>query len=126
MPARRMVSIIGFTLGAAFFLTGWARLTPDDGPRYTNETHLVRPTDYREWPFLGSGLGLTYNTSSEPDSSPGFTNVFVNPSSYHGFMESGVWPDGTISVLEIRSPRKDAPPNQGACSRPNCCPWKPR
>ena len=30
-----------------------------DGPRYDG-LRLVRPLDYREWPFLGSGLGLTY------------------------------------------------------------------
>lgn len=32
-----------------------------DGPRYEDETSLVFPTDYREWPFIGSGLGLTYD-----------------------------------------------------------------
>ena len=34
----------------------------NDGPQYTNGTSLVRPTDYREWIFLSSGLGMTYET----------------------------------------------------------------
>ena len=40
-----------------------------DGPRYEDETSLVFPTDYREWPFIGSGLGLTYDEEArEADS----------------------------------------------------------
>ena len=37
-----------------------------DGPRYQNGNHLVRPADYREWPFLGAGLGLTYDAEPGP------------------------------------------------------------
>ena len=36
-----------------------------DGPRYEDETSLVFPTDYREWPFIGSGLGLTYDEEAQ-------------------------------------------------------------
>ena len=74
---------------------------PGDGPRYTDGTNLVRPPDYREWPFLGSGLGLTYE--GEPARpTPNFTNVFVNPSSYRAFMQTGAWLNGTVFVLELR------------------------
>jgi hypothetical protein len=31
-----------------------------------------------------------------------FDNVFVNPSSYRAFLQSGTWPDKTTLVLEIR------------------------
>jgi hypothetical protein len=64
---------------------------------------LVRPTDYREWMFLGSGLGMSYEPpSAAAAASPRFGNVFVNPSSYRGFMQTGKWPDGTIFILENR------------------------
>ena len=33
---------------------------------------------------------------------PAFDNVFVNPSAWVKFKETGVWPEGTIFVLEIR------------------------
>ena len=84
-----------------------------DGPRYVNGTSLVRPPDYREWVFLGAGLGMTYDQSVRENPSPTFTNVFVNPSAYRGFMNSGRWPNGSVFVLEFRRSQADSPPNKG-------------
>jgi hypothetical protein len=85
-----------------------------DGPRYQDGTSLVRPTDYREWAFLGSGLGLDYEPpDSSANPSPNFTSVFVNPSSYRGFMQTGTWPNETVFVLEIRRSETNAAPNVG-------------
>ena len=66
--------------------------------------NLVFPDDYREWTFLSSGLSMTYEDEGD-GSETGlrvFQNVFVNPSSYRGFMETGVWPNETVFVLEFR------------------------
>ena len=92
---------------------GWAaaigaQTGVQDGPQYRNETSLVRPDDYREWQFLSSGLGMTYEAEvrdfAGAESRPQrFQNVFVNRSSYGSFVETGAWPDGTIFVLEIRA-----------------------
>src|ERR1700721_1452155 len=35
----------------------------DPIPRYTGQS-LVRPENYREWIFLSSGLGMSYNPSA--------------------------------------------------------------
>ena len=83
---------------------------PSDGPRYVEGSRLVRPTDYREWPLLGSGLGLTYE--GEPDA-PTFTNAFVNPSAYRAFLETGGWPDATVFVLELRRAATDTRVGRG-------------
>jgi hypothetical protein len=83
-----------------------------DGPRYDG-TRLIRPADYREWPFLGSGLGLTYDSGNAANAAPPFTNVFVNPSSYRSFIETGVWPNQTMFVLESRRSETNAAPNVG-------------
>jgi len=32
-----------------------------------------------------------------------FTNVFVNREAYHGFMQTGQWPEGTTFFLEVRA-----------------------
>ena len=81
---------------------------------YVNETSLVLPTDYREWPFIGSGLGLTYEEEvASPERPPTFTNVFVNPAAYRGFMETGIWPNESIFVLEFRRSETEAVPNNG-------------
>ncbi len=84
----------------------------DAGSRYLDGPNLVRPADYREWPFIGAGLGLTYEEEAPPEGRPPtFTNVFVNPSGYRGFMDTGSWPDATVFVLEFRRSVTDAPPN---------------
>jgi len=77
--------------------------SPGDGPRYVNGMNLARPTDYREWVFVSSGLGMEYDPM--PGAPPGqrFGNVFVNPASYRSFMKSGKWPDRTVFVLEFRA-----------------------
>jgi len=70
--------------------------------QYTKEGELVLPKDYRQWVFLSSGIGMTY-TSAAPAGNPPFENVFVNPAAYQEFMKTGVWPDKTVLLLEIRA-----------------------
>ena len=103
---RTLAIVCAAVLGVGATVT-LAQQAPDDGPRYENGTQLVRPDNYREWVFLGAGLGMTYEEDtadgvSSEELSQLFTNVFVNPSSYRGFMETGVWPDRTTFVLEFR------------------------
>ncbi len=108
------VCVAGMACGLGLSMTVRAQESADDGPRYTNGTSLVRPTDYREWMFLSSGLGMTYQPpASGAQSAPQFfQNVFVNPSSYRSFMETGTWPDETVFILEIRRAGSDASINR--------------
>ena len=99
---KKVVVLLGLAYGFAFSLATNAQQAPSDGPRYTG-TALVRPADYREWVFLSSGLGMTYEAPSANPRPPTFGNVFVNPSSYRSFMKTGKWPDKTIFVLEFRN-----------------------
>jgi hypothetical protein len=84
-----------------------------DGPKYAQGTNnLLRPDNYREWVFLGSSLGLNYPA---PGAAPGpdqFNNVFVNPTSYRSFLQTGKWPDKTIWVLEFRGVGKESVANR--------------
>jgi hypothetical protein len=107
-----------FRFGAVFgmflflFVAAWSLALsaqqPIDGPTYINGTSLVRPPNYREWVFIGSGLGMTYDGSANNTT---FTNVFVNPAAYRGFMNTGRWPDKSVFVLEFRASATEAPPN---------------
>ena len=74
-----------------------------DAVKYTQEGELVMPKDYRQWVFLSSGIGMTYNAGATPNANPPFENVFVNPVAYQGFMKTGVWPDKTVMLLEVRT-----------------------
>jgi hypothetical protein len=72
------------------------------------------PSDYREWIFLSSGLGMTYGPpAATSQAAPLFDNVFVNRTGYAGFLKSGSWPDGTFFVLEVRSSESKRSINQG-------------
>ena len=91
------------------------------GPTYTSSGELIRPTDFREWMFVTSGLGMTYNTptprpgsgQANPVRTPSFTNVYVNPSSYRAFVQTGQWPDKTMFILEVRASASEGSINRG-------------
>jgi hypothetical protein len=47
---------------------------------------------------------MTYGPAASANTqNPAFDNVFVNPSSYRAFVETGHWPDKTMFVLEVRN-----------------------
>ncbi len=72
-----------------------------DGPKHAANGALLRPTTYREWVFLSSGLGMTY-VKDKPKTPPAFDNAFVTPSAYKHFVETGTWQEGTYFVTELR------------------------
>ena len=83
------------------------------GPRYTASGELIRPTDFREWMFVTSGLGMTYSEPTGAARAPNFTNVYVNPSSHRAFMKTGQWPDKTMFILEVRASSSEGSINKG-------------
>jgi len=84
-----------------------------DSPRYTESGELMRPENYREWIYLTSGLGMTYGPAAQLSPDPKFDNVFVEPSAYRSFRETGKWPDKTIFILEIRRSQSHGSINNG-------------
>ena len=69
-------------------------------PEYTSDNQLLSPKNFREWIFLSSGLGMSYNAGSSDHVM--FTNVFVPQWAYSEFIKSGKWPDKTVFVVEER------------------------
>lgn len=107
---RRLLT--GIILATAALVSIAAGGRPADGPQYAENGRLRFPRDYRSWVFLSSGLGMTYGPlASEND--PRFDNVFVNPSAYRAFLDTGRWPDGTILVLEVRAAQSKGSINRG-------------
>jgi hypothetical protein len=85
------------------------------GPQYSKNGALMFPTGYRDWTFVTSGLGMTYGPTGVADAqgNPNFDNVFVEPSSYQAFLQTGTWPDRTVLVIEARSSDSKASINKG-------------
>lgn len=97
-----LVLIIAAT-AVSFVATADALISANThAPAYTADGKLILPTDYREWVYLSSGLGMSYNPKAMASPSPMFDNTFVNPESYRAFVRTGTWPDRTVIVLEVR------------------------
>lgn len=104
MRHKIAASVLVVVVGAGLGWSVGAQAPATDGPAYTSGGKLLRPANYREWMFVTSGLGMTYGSAANASAAaPRFDNVFVNPSSYRSFMQTGKWPDKTIFILEIRS-----------------------
>lgn len=113
---RRRFSMVPAACLCVVAVTASAQPPSGDGPRYENGTDLVRPADYRAWPFIGAGLGMTYDgergTQAAGPDNPRFTHAFVNPSAYAHFMRTGSWPDGTVFMLEFRASQTEGSINR--------------
>jgi hypothetical protein len=68
---------------------------------YTADGKLVFPKDYRTWVYLSSGMDMAYVEGAASDQHL-FDSVFVDPASYASFQKTGIWPDKTVMVLEVR------------------------
>ena len=67
-------------------------------PRFTAANELRRPEGYREWIFVGSTLGVSYNEKAPAN--PAFHNLYINPRAYRDYKQSGRFPEGTIIAME--------------------------
>jgi hypothetical protein len=82
-------------------------------PIFRTNGALERPSGYREWVFVTSGLGMTYGPAGSNSGPPMFDNVFVNRRAYAAFSVAGKWPDGTMFVLEVRRGEENVSINHG-------------
>jgi hypothetical protein len=91
--------------------SGQSKLT---GALFDTAGKLQRPTDYRNWRFVTTGLGMSYGPAAQAAALSGhamFDNVFVQPQAHDAFLRDGVWPEGTMFVLELRGTETQRAPN---------------
>jgi hypothetical protein len=75
-----------------------------DLPAYDKSGNLLSPTDYRQWVYLTSGMDMSYTAkSTDAGDHSMFDNVFIDPTAYRSFQQTGTWPDKTTMVLEVRA-----------------------
>ncbi len=81
-------------------------------PRFTAQNELLRPEGYREWLFVGSGLGMGYTEEEVGYNIPHFTNIYLQPEAYRQFAATGNFPDKTVLVMEVVSAGSKSSINQ--------------
>ena len=78
-------------------------------PQYTADGALRRPADVDRWILVGASLGLGYSDATEDG--PGmFHRVYLEPTAYDHYRETGRFRDGTMLALSIRQPSRRVPP----------------
>lgn len=134
MPAAALLALVAFPslMGRTGFMNPGPAVPPvggeealvalvqaERGPAavFEGDDTLLRPEGYREWVFVGSSLGLSYADIPDPANRREddlFHNVYIDPSAYRTYSESGEFPDGTVMILELaRASVKDEPGLQG-------------
>src|SRR4051795_7722547 len=68
--------------------------------QFEGKETLLRPEGYREWVFVGSSLGLRYEGGKERPERLEYKNVYIDPTAYRAYKETGAFPEGTVLVLE--------------------------
>jgi len=111
MRTYRLPVLLAALITLAMF--GSTSVVDNSVPSYTNDGSLQLPADYRDWVYLSSGLGMTYDAKSAANRYPMFTNVFVSPAAYQAFLKTGMWSDKTVFVLEERGSGTNIGPNRG-------------
>lgn len=109
MKSRTKTIVLLILLGSVCVVFGFTLFaqtaSKSNGPVFTADNQLMKPSNYREWVWLSSGLGMTYGPREQANgpAEPRFDNVFVTPEAYRAFMKTGKWPNKTMFVLELRS-----------------------
>jgi hypothetical protein len=124
MPKPMRVLFVLLFVGGAAMLALGLRAAPGApapatraklvGAEFSAGGRLQRPADYRSWRFVTAGLGMSYGPAAQAAALAGhamFDNVFVQPQAYDAFLRDGVWPEGTMFVLELRGNETQRPPN---------------
>lgn len=82
-------------------------------PQYDERGRLIRPTDTDRWVLLGTGLNLNYVEGAAPGGADIFTTTFMEPSAYQAYLDTGVFPEGTMTTLVGYRAGTGAPPAKG-------------
>ena len=113
MKTKTKAVIVGVVVLISFAAFNQTAAAPSE-PQYTGDGKMKLPENYREWVYLSTGLDMSYSPAAQAAGTDHhmFDNVFVNPSSYKAFKETGTWPDKTVLVLEVRGAQSKGSINQ--------------
>lgn len=102
MPIRpRFLIAAAVLIATGCAATGGAMMSQAHaGPTYTADGKVERPDNWRNWIYVGTPLTPNaLNGGAAPF--PEFHNVYVEPSAFAAFSETGEWPEGTQIAKEL-------------------------
>ncbi len=106
---KTVVSIL-ILMALAITILFAQRPQPSVMPVFEGKLTLLRPTNYREWVFVGSSRGLSYaqNPPAQNQTAAGgmgemYHNVYITPDAYREFSRTGKFPEGTMLAMEMAS-----------------------
>jgi len=71
-------------------------------PRFAGE-QMLRPQSYREWVFVGSSLGMSYNEDGAAKKQQNYHVVFLEPGAWKHYQKTGTFPEKTMLMMEVYS-----------------------
>jgi hypothetical protein len=92
---------IATTLFAQSLASNGAQAKTCYPPEYTSSGELVLPKNFQEWVYVGSPLtpnALNGGMANFPE----FHNVYIEPCSYEKYMQTNVFPEGTVFFKELQ------------------------
>jgi hypothetical protein len=114
MTTKTKAVMVGVLVLISLAALNQTATAPASDPQYTSDGKMKLPENYREWVYLSTGLDMSYSPAAQAAGMDHhmFDNVFVNPSSYKAFKETGTWPDKTMLALEVRGAQSKGSINQ--------------
>jgi len=73
---------------------------------FNEDGSVNQPVGYREWVFIGTPLTPNALNGGEAPF-PEFHNVYIEPTAYKSYSETGIFPQGTQIVKELTTVRKN-------------------
>ena len=105
---RPLVPLLLLLLLAA---VSWSEPKAVTGPQYDARGELVRPRGFRSWVVVGTSLGLGYSDATRAPGDPGpFRSVYMEPSAFAAYRETGEFPEGTMLALIVHGAGSRTPP----------------
>jgi uncharacterized protein (TIGR03067 family) len=112
--ARSLVFLASVIACPALFVSA-PRPQAKPAAQFEGKATLLRPEGYREWVFVGSSLGLRYEEGKKQPGPLEYKNVYIDPTAYRAYKQTGAFPQGTILVLETATAfEKKEPGLQGS------------
>lgn len=101
LSAAAIAAIAGVSIVANLDTADAQNYGVDIKPQWTDSGELLQPTGFRQWVYLGSPL--TPNALNDGAAGfPEYHNVYVQPSAFKAYRETGKWPEGTIMLKELQ------------------------